>query len=220
VLSDQTDEILGYDSNFNYLGKFGSYQRAILVGYAYNLTPVYIGLSLGTVMAGMDPPQGKISGNGLTVALGLMTRITENFKIGSTIRPGFSVKYDNSKDETPGNARLGAELALKTGISSPDDSLRFVIDFDQTNKLPMKINTGIELTFLRILAVRGGINSLSFETRTSKLKTSDLMKSNLKYCLGAGIRVPSSGMGLFILDFGYMSTRLGSSTAITINWAK
>jgi long-subunit fatty acid transport protein len=220
VLSDQIDEILGYDSGFNYLGKFGAYQRSIMVGYAYNLTPVYVGLSLGTVLAGMDPPQGKLSGNGLTVALGLMTRITKNFRIGSTIRPGFSVKYDNTKDETPGNARLGAELALRTGISSPTDSLRFAIDLDQTNKLPMKINAGLELTFFKLLAIRGGLNSLNFETRTSELTTSDLMSSNLKYCFGAGIRVPSSSIGALDLDFGYMSTRVGNSTAITISWAK
>ncbi len=220
VLSDQIDEILAYDSEPNYLGKFGSYQRAIIIGYAYNLTPVNIGLSLTSVQAGLDPPMGDIRGSGLTFTLGLMTRLSGHFKIGSIIRPGFSVEYDDSKDEIPGNARLGMEFGMGTGLLDRDDSLKFVIDFDQSNKLPMKINTGLEITLFKFLALRGGINSIHFETRTDDLELSDLTSSNMKYCFGAGIKVPASSVGAFNLDIGLMSTRLGSSTAITINWAK
>jgi hypothetical protein len=220
VLSDQTDEILAYDSDFNYLGKFGAYQRAIIVGYAYNLTPINIGVSLTSVQAGLDPPQGDVSGNGLTFTLGLMTRLTRNFKIGSIIRPGFSIEYDGAKDETPGNARLGLEFSTGTGLASEADSLRFLLDFDQSNKMPMKINGGLELTLFKFLALRGGVNSLSFETRTDDIELTDLVSSNIKYCFGAGLRIPSSSIGAFNLDFGLLSTRLGSSTAITISWAK
>jgi hypothetical protein len=218
-LSNQTDDILAYDSDFNYLGTFGAYQRSIMIGYAYNLTPVNIGLSFSSVQTGLDPPQGEVKGNGLTVTLGLMTRISGNFKIGSIIRPGFSTKYDNSKDEIPGNARLGMELAFRTGITSPNDTTRFLMDLDQSNKMPMKINAGLEMTMFKILAVRGGINSIYFETRTSKLELSDLMSSNLKYCFGIGLRVPTSNAGAFNLDAGIVVTKLGNSTAISVSWA-
>jgi hypothetical protein len=219
-LSDQTSDILAYDANFNYLDNFSAYQRAFIVGYAYSLTPINIGLSLTSVQAGLDPPQGKVSGSGMTVTLGLLTRVTNYFKIGSTIRPGFSTKYDNSKDDIPGNARLGFEISARTGLTSPNDSLRYVLDLDQSNKLPLRINTGIEMTLFNILAVRGGLNSLYFETRTGNIKLSDLISSDIKYCLGLGLHIPSSNAGSFNLDGGFMSTRVGNSTSISISWVK
>ncbi len=219
-LSDQTNDILAYDSNFNFIGQFGAYQRAIILGYAYNLAPINIGLSLTSAQAGLDPPQGSVDGSGLTVTLGLLTRITSFFRIGSTIRPGFSVKYDDTKDEIPGNARLGIELSFKTGLTSPDDSIHYVLDLDQSNKLPLKLNTGLEFTFFKVLALRGGINSLAFETRTGNIKLSDLVSADAKYCLGLGLRIPSSNAGSFNLDGGFMSTRVGNSTVISISWAK
>ncbi|HBC46664.1 MAG TPA: hypothetical protein DCZ43_06430, partial [candidate division Zixibacteria bacterium] len=105
-------------------------------------------------------------------------------------------------------------------LTSPTDSLRFVLDLDQSNKLPLKINTGLELTMFKILAIRGGLNSLYFETRTGKVKLSDLVSSDIKYCFGFGLRIPSSSIGLLTLDGGFMSTRVGSSTSISISWAK
>ncbi|HBC46663.1 MAG TPA: hypothetical protein DCZ43_06425, partial [candidate division Zixibacteria bacterium] len=83
-ISDQTSDILAYDAGFNYLDNFSAYQRAFMIGYAYNLAPINIGLSLSSVQAGLDPPQGKVSGSGMTVTFGLLTRVTNYFKIGST----------------------------------------------------------------------------------------------------------------------------------------
>jgi len=220
ILSNQIDEISAYDSDFNYLGKFGAYQRAIFLGYAYNLAPVNLGIHLGSVQAGLDPPQGDVSGTGFTMTLGLMTRINKNFKIGSTIRPGFSIKYDDTKDDVPGNARLGLEFRMGTGISSPSDSMRLIIDLDQSNKLPMKINGGLELTFFNLLALRGGINSFVFESRTEDLSSGDLRSANLKFSFGAGLKLPLQDAGNFTFDFGLLSTSLGNSTALTISWAK
>jgi len=220
IISDQTSDILAYDGSFNYLGSFGAYQRAIMIGYAYNLAPVNIGLSITSTQAGLDPPGGKVSGSGLAVTLGLMTRLSGHFKIGSIIRPGYSQKYDNSKDEIPGSARLGLESAFRTGLTSPNDSLRILLDLDQTNKLPLKLNAGLELTFLKVLAIRGGLNSFYFESRTGRIKVSDLNSANRKFTFGAGIRVPTSNAGAFTLDAGVLNTRLGNSTAISIGWTK
>ncbi len=220
VISNTTDDILAYDDDFNYLGSFGAYQRAIMIGYAYNLAPVNIGLSITSVQAGLDPPEGDIRGNGLAVTLGLMTRLSGNFKIGSIIRPGFATRYDDSKDEVPGSARLGLEAGFKTGLTSPTDSVRFLLDLDQANKMPMKINAGLELTFLKILALRGGINSFYFESRTGNVEVSDLNSANRKFTVGLGIRIPTESAGSFVLDTGLVSTRLGSSTAISIGWAR
>ena len=220
ILSNQIDEISAYDSDFNYLGKFSSYQRAILLGYAYNLAPVNLGISIMAVQAGLDPPQGSVDGNGLTMTFGIMTRVTRSFKIGSVIRPGFSIRYNDTEDEIPGNARLGAEFRFKTGFISPSDSLRLVVDLDQSNKFPMKVNAGIEFTFMGVLSIRGGINSLVFETRTDELNTSDLMSSNLKYSFGGGFKFEVSDAGSFDLDFGLISTSLGNSSAISISWAR
>ena len=220
VISNTTDDILAYDDSFNYLGTFGAYQRAIMIGYAYNLAPVNIGLSISSVQAGLDPPDGDISGNGLAITLGLMTRLSSHFKIGSIIRPGFATKYDDSKDEIPGSARLGFEAGFKTGLTSPTDSMRFLLDLDQTNKLPMKINAGLEFTFFKILALRGGLNSFYFESRTGNVEVSDLNSANRKFTVGLGIRVPTSNAGSFVLDTGLVSTRLGNSTAISIGWAR
>jgi hypothetical protein len=220
IISNQTSDILAYDANFNYLGKFDAYQRAIMIGYSYNLAPINIGFSITSAQAGLNPPTGKVKGSGLAMTLGLMTRLSGHFKIGSIIRPGFSEKYDNSKDDIPGNARLGLESSFRTGITSPNDSLRFLLDFDQTNKLPLKLNIGLELTFFKMVALRGGINSLYLETRSSKIKTADLNSSDRKFTFGIGLKVPTTNAGLFILDAGLMTNRLGNSTAISIGWAK
>ena len=220
VLSNQIDDIIETDIDRNHLGTFGAYQRAIMFSYAYNLTPVYVGFSLSSVQSGMDPQQGDISGNGFTMGLGLMTRVTKNFKIGSIIRPGYSIKFDDSKDDIPGGTRLGAEFEMKTGWTSDGDSLRIVIDLDQTNRLPMKVKTGIELIFMDMIALRGGINSLMIETRTEDLEHSDLMSANMKFSFGAGIKFSLSDSGIFNLDVGVISTELGNSTVLTISWTK
>jgi hypothetical protein len=220
ILSDQTTDISGYDRDFNYQGKFDSYERAFMMGYSYNLAPVNIGLSITGVQAGMNPASGDVKGNGLAFSLGLMTRISKNFKIGSVIKPGFSIRYNDTKDEIPGNARLGVEFKLKTSIASPDDSLRLTLDIDQSNRLPLKINFGAQFTVLNLIALRGGLNSIMIETRTNNLQASDLMSANVKYCFGAGIRLPEFEAGAFNLDLGFMATRLGNSTTISLSWTK
>jgi long-subunit fatty acid transport protein len=219
-LSNQITDIPNYDGDFNFLGNFDSYQRAFIMGYSYNLAPVNIGLSFTGIQAGMDPVAGDVKGSGLAFSLGLMTRISKNFRIGSVIKPGYSVKYDDSKDEIPGNARLGVEFGLKTGIASPDDSLRLILDLDQSNQLPLKINVGMQVTAFNLLAFRGGLNSLMIETRTENLQGSDLMSANIKYCFGLGIKLPQFEAGSFSLDMGYMSTSLGNSTTLSLCWTK
>jgi hypothetical protein len=220
VISNQVSDIMAYDASYNYQGTFGAYQRAFMIGYAYNAAPINIGINLTSVQAGLDPPSGKVSGNGLSVTFGLMTRLSSHFKIGSIIRPGFSTKYDNSKDEIPGNAHLGMETAYRSGFTSPTDSLKFLFDLGQTNKLPMKVSAGIEMTFLKILALRGGTNSLYFESRTGNIKVSDLNSANRKFTFGLGLRVPTSNAGSFIVDAGVFTSKLGNSTAISISWSK
>jgi long-subunit fatty acid transport protein len=220
VLSNQVDDIIETDTDRNHLGTFGAYQRAIMIGYAYNLTPVYVGISLANVQSGMDPSQGDINGSGFLISLGLLTGVTKNLKIGSTIHPGYSIKFDDSKDDIPGGTRLGAEFVMRTGLTSASDSLRLALDFDQTNKMPMKLNTGLELTFMNLISLRGGINSLMIESRSDDIELSDLMSANIKYCFGAGIKFEVSNSGFFNLDAGIISTRLGNSTAITLTWTR
>ncbi len=219
-LSNQVNDIPNYDDDFNFLGDFDSYQRAFILGYSYNLTPVNIGLSFTGVQAGMNPVAGDINGHGLAFSLGLMTRVSKNFRIGSVIKPGYSIKYDDTKDEIPGNARLGVEFGIKTGLTSPDDSLKLTLDLDQSNQLPLKINMGLQLVVFKMLALRGGMNSIMIETRTSDLQGSDLMSANIKYCFGAGIKLPQFEAGSFSLDMGYMNTQIGNSTTISLCWTK
>lgn len=219
-LSNQITDISNYDNDFNFLGNFDSYQRAFILGYSYNLAPVNIGLSFTGIQAGMDPAAGDVKGDGLAFSLGLMTRVSKHLRIGSVIKPGYSVKYDDTKDEIPGNARLGVEFGMKTGMASPDDSLRLTLDLDQSNQLPLKINVGLQVTVFNLLALRGGLNSIMIETRTSDLQGSDLMSSNIKYCFGAGIKLPQFEAGSFSFDMGYMNTRVGNSTTLSLSWTK
>lgn len=220
ILSNQVDDINGYDEDMNFLGTFGSYERIMMISYAYSLTPVYIGVSLASVQVGMDPYQGDISGNGISINVGLMTRISKNFKLGSTIRPGFSVKYDDNKDNIPGQTSLGAEFTMGMELVSPDDSLRLVVDLNQTNRLPLKTNFGIEFGFMNAIYLRGGVNSLMIESRTDELELSDYMSANMKYCFGAGLRFSVLDGSIFHLDFGTTSASMGNSTAITLSWMK
>ncbi|NLI15092.1 MAG: hypothetical protein GX409_02275 [candidate division Zixibacteria bacterium] len=219
-LSNQIDDIPNYDADLNFLGNFDSYQRAFILAYSYNLAPVNVGLSFTGVQAGMSPVAGDIDGHGLAFSFGLMTRVSKNFRIGSVIKPGYSIKYDDSKDEIPGNARLGVEFGMKTGLASSDDSLRITMDFDQSNQLPLKINFGLQISLLNTFALRCGVNSIMIETRTKNLEASDLMSSNIKYCFGAGIKLPQFEAGSFSIDMGYMNTRVGNSTIVSLCWTK
>jgi long-subunit fatty acid transport protein len=220
VLSNQIDDIIETDTDRNLLGTFGAYQRAIMIGYAYNLTPVYVGINLASVQSGMDPSSGDIKGSGFSLGLGLMTRVTGNLKIGSIIRPGYSIKFDDSKDDIPGSTRLGAEFTMRTGLTSANDSLRLALDLDQANKMPLKLNAGLELSFMNLIALRGGLNSFMIESRTEEIKHSDLLSANLKFCFGVGLKFDIVDTGKLGLDVGVISTSLGSATAISLSWMR
>ena len=178
-----------YDENGLSAGNLSDMETAIILSYAYRLNQLCMGANFKYIYQDMNANDDYISSasSGMGSDVSILYKLHESLSVGAIFHGRYNIDSENSKisNISPLNIRAGVHYKAKM---NKDNSLGFMLDFDQTKSYPLKLHFGTELALYDILSFRAGLDDLYTESREAKIEYLDLLKYNAKPTFGLGIK--------------------------------
>jgi len=148
-----TDGIFSRDNRASDLGETSFSESEFLLGYGY---PLFKFLKLGASGKLYSQSLAGFSTTAVGADVGLILSPGENLSFGLNLQDVVSsdLTLKNSKESIPRNFKAGVSYSLP--FSDGNWSLLTAFDLDKSEKTPLKIHAGGELSYFGYLFLRGG----------------------------------------------------------------
>lgn len=217
-------DVIMYDSNAKNTGTLDDREAAVILSYAYNLNQLMLGASAKYIYQNMNADDiGASSFDGVGADISVLYKIFKNLSVGSTFHSRYEIhsRYETDDAEgvsnvSPFNIRAGA--CYKIGIGK-DNSLNFMMDFDQTKKYPLKLHLGTELVLFGSFALRAGLANLYAESEGTNIDYVDLVKHGVKPTFGLGFKWKlgkSTEQNALVFDYAVSIEKNGLNNFFTL----
>lgn len=184
----ESDDVTMYDVNGRNIGALTDREAAFILSYAYSISRLSVGFNTKFIYQDMSDFNTSTESDGLGADIAVLYNLNRNLTVGATFHSKYeltSTSDDSLSGESPLNVRAGVCYSSDVG---KDNSLSFMLDFDQTQLQPLKLHAGTELVIYDILSIRAGLDDLYVETRDANIDYLDLMRENLKPTFGLGLK--------------------------------
>jgi hypothetical protein len=164
--------------------------------------------------------------DGIGADVSVLYRMYENLAVGAVFHSNYEMTSntdDTISGESPLNIRAGLHYRANMG---KDNSLNFMMDFDQTRFYPLKLHVGTELVIYDAFAFRAGLDDVYVETRDADITYLDLLKKTCKPTFGLGFKwkmgqrgtTPGARQSALIFDYALSVERLGLRNFFTLGY--
>ena len=217
VIYYNCDDVPIYDTHGVNKGTLEDREAALILSYAYRLNQLSLGINTKYVYQDIWDQYISAESHGIGVDLSVLYEIYRSLTVGAVFHSNYKMTSDTDDSlsgESPLNIRAG--IHYQTDMNR-DNSLGFMMDFDQTRSYPLKLHLGAELVLYDAFALRAGLDDLYVETRDADIGYVDLLKRNYKPTFGLGIKwkmgqrgtSPDDRQSALIFDYALSIERLG-----------
>lgn len=212
-------EVPMYDENGLSNGTLSDREAAVILSYAYKINQLSIGANVKYIYQDMSADISMVS-DGIGGDVAVLYRMFDNLSVGAVLHNKYKIADKDNGDissESPINIRAGIHYRLNMG---KDNSLNFMLDFNQTKSYPLKLHFGTELILVDFFYLRTGLDDIYAETRGANIAHLDLIRQNLKPAFGLGLKwkMGSNNQRALIFDYAISIEKLGLRNFFTLGY--
>lgn len=213
-----------YDSHGVSKGVLTDREAAVILSYAYKLNQLSVGVNGKYVYQDIADDFISTESDGIGADVSVLYEIFRSLTVGATFHSNYEMASNADgtlSGESPLNIRAGVHYK---GDMGKDNSLSFMVDFDQSRLYPLKLHLGTELILYDTFALRAGLDDFYVETRDAKIAYVDLIRESLKPTFGVGIKwkmgrrgtSPGASQSALIFDYALSVETLGLRNFFTL----
>ncbi len=213
-----------YDSHGVSKGVLTDREAAVILSYAYKLNQLSVGVNGKYIYQDIADDFVSTESDGIGADVSVLYEIFRSLTVGATFHSNYEMTSSADgtlSGESPLNIRAGVHYF---GDMGEDNSLSFMMDFDQSKLYPLKLHVGTELILYDTLALRAGLDDAYVETRDADIAYIDLIRESLKPTFGVGIKwkigrrgtSPDSSQSALIFDYALSIEKLGLKNFFTL----
>ena len=213
-----------YDSHGVSKGVLTDREAAVILSYAYKLNQLSVGVNGKYIYQDIADDFVSTESDGIGADVSVLYEIFRSLTVGATFHSNYEMTSNADgtlSGESPLNIRAGVHYL---GDMGEDNSLSFMMDFDQSRLYPLKLHLGTELILYDTFALRAGLDDLYVETRDANIAYMDLIRESLKPTFGLGFKwkigrrgtSPGASQSALIFDYALSIEELGLKNFFTL----
>jgi len=217
------DDVIMYDSHGVSTGTLTDREAALILSYAYRVNQLSLGINGKYVYQDMADDLVSTESDGVGFDVSVLYEIYRSLTVGATFHGDYEM-VSNGDESISGESPLNISAGFHyKGDIGKENSVNFMMDFDQTRYYPLKLHVGTELVLYDTLALRAGLDDLYVETRDADIEYLDMVRQNLKPTFGVGFKwkmrnrtSPDRQRSALIFDYALSIERLGLRSFFTL----